>query len=154
MADSKMTTDQSGNMLTYLGLKSTCGDMARFGTLALDHGNWRGRQIVSSEWMRASTKPSQDLEVSYGYLWWLNTAHSNASSAEVATGGDHATDRVAQDRLVPGAPTDIVMALGLGNQMVIIIPSKGIVAVRLGSSKSSSFDQAVFANGVLDALEE
>jgi hypothetical protein len=46
------------------------------------------------------------------------------------------------------------MALGLGNQMVIIIPSKGIVAVRLGSSKSSSFDQAVFANGVLDALEE
>lgn len=155
MSESKMTADNRGNMRTYLGLQSTCLDLARFGVLALNLGAWDDAQIVSAEWMREATRPSQDLEVSYGYLWWLNSAHSG-SSADVATGtaapDDEGEQKPVNDRLIPEASTEVFMALGLGNQMVIVVPSQGIVAVRLGSSHPSDFNQAVFANGVLDAL--
>lgn len=155
MSESKMTVDNRGNMRTYLGLQSTCLDLARFGVLALNLGAWDDAEIVSAEWMREATRPSQDLEVSYGYLWWLNSAHSG-SSGDVATGtaapDDEGEQKPVNDRLIPEASTEVFMALGLGNQMVIVVPSQGIVAVRLGSSHPSDFNQAVFANGVLDVL--
>jgi hypothetical protein len=33
---------------------------------------------------------------------------------------------------VPGAPDDIFWALGMNNQVVTVIPSEGVVAVRMG----------------------
>lgn len=47
-------------------------DMAKFGLLFLNNGNWKGKQVVSSEWVRQSlTKHSTVQNVDYGYLWWI-----------------------------------------------------------------------------------
>ena len=50
---------------------------ARLGELYLCHGNWKGEQIVSSEWVHNSIQPinmpdsaGQNVDF-YGYQWWL-----------------------------------------------------------------------------------
>ena len=149
MTDSKMTTDKSGNMLTFMGLQSSCPDMARFGLLFLNHGMWGGEQIVPSAWVEEATTPSQDLNPSYGYLWWLNTSSDAGGSGDVATGA--AT--MPRQQMVPGVPDDVFFALGLGNQIVSVVPSEDIVAVRLGGAKAEGFGQAELTRGVLDALK-
>jgi len=59
------------------GLYLRSRDMAKLGQLVLDEGRWRGRQIVSADWIRASTARSVfaarsfgSHPVDYGYLWW------------------------------------------------------------------------------------
>ena len=47
-------------------------DMAKFGLLYLNKGNWNGKQVVSSDWVRQSlSKHSVIQGVEYGYLWWI-----------------------------------------------------------------------------------
>lgn len=41
----------------------------------LHQGKWNGKQIVPAAWMGESVKPSQELNKSYGYLWWNNTTN-------------------------------------------------------------------------------
>ena len=48
-------------------------DMALFGQLYLNNGNWEGHQIISKEWIKSSTKAysvySADYGIAYGMLW-------------------------------------------------------------------------------------
>ncbi|MEZ5142395.1 MAG: serine hydrolase domain-containing protein [Acidimicrobiales bacterium] len=129
MTDSKMKKDAAGNTLTFMGLDSTCRDMARFGNLYLDGGSWGGAQVVPGDWVKESTTPSQQLNPGYGYLWWLNT-RSDPSAAAQATGSQ--TDSTTPKQLAPGVPEDAFFALGLGDQHIAIFPDSGVVAVRLG----------------------
>jgi CubicO group peptidase (beta-lactamase class C family) len=57
-------------------------DMARVGHLMLNEGNWDGRQVVSSEWVRRISSVVTPLEemnpigrrdgyFGYGYMWWI-----------------------------------------------------------------------------------
>lgn len=46
-------------------------DHARFGLLFLNNGNWNGTQLLSKEWIKEATKPSQ-ANPNYGFMWWLN----------------------------------------------------------------------------------
>ncbi|MDA0973987.1 MAG: serine hydrolase, partial [Bacteroidetes bacterium] len=53
-------------------------DMARFGLLALSDGVWDGDSLISDQgYLQAMTSSSQDLNLSYGYLWWLNGQESH-----------------------------------------------------------------------------
>lgn len=47
----------------------TVRDMARFGLLVLNNGNWNGNQIVSRKWIEESTTSYS--ESGYGYMWWV-----------------------------------------------------------------------------------
>lgn len=49
-------------------------DQARFGYLFLRRGRWGEEQILSEEWVRLATTPSE-VEPTYGYMWWLNADH-------------------------------------------------------------------------------
>ena len=130
MADSKMKKDSSGGTLTFMGLDSTCQDMARFGNLFLDGGSWGTTQVIPQAWVDESTSPSQDLNPGYGYLWWLNTKSDPAGAAQ-ATGGA-AEGGSGPRQLAPGVPEDAFFALGLGDQHIAVFPDSGVVAVRLG----------------------
>lgn len=57
---------------TYADMETTARDFARLGVLMLHQGKWNGRQIVSSEWVKRSTRPSQSLNPRYGLLWWID----------------------------------------------------------------------------------
>ncbi|PYQ48163.1 MAG: hypothetical protein DMF59_16885 [Acidobacteria bacterium] len=46
-------------------------DFMKLGQVILDHGRWRGKQIVSQSWAEKSSSPIYDLlGFHYGYLWW------------------------------------------------------------------------------------
>lgn len=132
MDHTRMTADEAGNTRMFMGVQSTCEDLARFGYLFLRHGEWDGEQIVPDEWVDAAVgQPSQRINDAYGYLWWLNRSGTvldplRATEAREQPAGD------APSQMVPGAPEDMFFALGLGNQIVAVDPGSETVVVRLG----------------------
>jgi CubicO group peptidase (beta-lactamase class C family) len=47
-------------------------DLARFGQLYLQKGKWQGQQVISKEWISASTHPYSVIQDGgYGYMWWI-----------------------------------------------------------------------------------
>lgn len=66
----------TGVVDTEGGLYLEAADLARIWYLYLKGGNWNGQQVVSAEWVRASTAPYIKTSPSpharsYGYKWWL-----------------------------------------------------------------------------------
>ena len=100
--------------------------MARFGLLNLNKGIWDGNKILDDpNYLEAMTNTSQDLNKSYGYLWWLN-GKSNfriPGSEELFSG-----------KLIPDAPDDLIAGLGALDQKLYVVPSKGLVVIRMGDS--------------------
>ena len=82
------------------GLALTPRDMARFGYLYLRDGEWDGAQILSPEWVEASTTPhtyAMQAGQGYGYQWWVN---STRSFEAVGAGGQYIFVRKAADMVV------------------------------------------------------
>jgi CubicO group peptidase (beta-lactamase class C family) len=159
MADSTMTTDASGGTLTFMGLQTTCQDLARFGHLMLHDGSWDGEQVVAAEYVQQATgEPSTDLVDNYGLLFWLNRTGRMASPAiaTAATGATTETETQPETdgQMVPTVPDDTFWALGFQEQIVAVIPSEGIVAVRMGTKPPAEapFTYAELTEGVLEAL--
>jgi CubicO group peptidase (beta-lactamase class C family) len=123
------TKDPAGNDYVYSNLQAGCLDMAKFGYLALNRGNWNGRQVVSQGWFdEATTKASQQLDTEYGLLWWRNT-----NGRHILINDDVVDDGA---YVWPAAPPDTFWAFGLGSQLVIVVPSEHLIVVRLGGNGS------------------
>lgn len=154
MDDSELNTDEAGNGLTFMGLHSTCRDMARFGHLVLEEGTWDGEQVVSSEWIEEATgASSQELNAAYGYLWWLNRPGRMAGAMSPTRAEE--TEGAAEGQMVPDAPEDLVWALGLGGQTVQVHRPTGTVAVRLGpANMGSAYGPAQLSRVVTEAVVE
>ncbi len=60
------------------GVNARARDFARFGLLFAKEGTWRGKQLISQEWVEESTRPdtSTDPSLNYQYFWWVNTPDS------------------------------------------------------------------------------
>jgi CubicO group peptidase (beta-lactamase class C family) len=113
-----------------LGFATTARDLARFGLLILAGGQWNRETVISDrEYLRDALRPSQKLNPSYGYLWWLN------GQPEVARG---AGERV-KGPLIPTAPADLVAALGAVDRKLYVVPSLDLVVTRLGNSAGPAF---------------
>jgi CubicO group peptidase (beta-lactamase class C family) len=133
MTHTTMTTDAAGNVQLFEGIRSTCRDMARFGVLMLDHGVWNGKRIVSARWVeQATARSSTRLNAGYGYLWWLN--RKGVIGDVLAATSLQQARHAKPGQLVPGAPSDMYWALGLGNQLIQIDPGSKTVVVRLGTA--------------------
>jgi CubicO group peptidase (beta-lactamase class C family) len=74
------TWDESKQGITAggFGLWARTEDIARFGQLYLQRGEWQGRQLVPREWVERATSrqvsngsaPSSDWEQGYGFQFW------------------------------------------------------------------------------------
>lgn len=121
---------------------SKARDMARFGLLVLGKGVWNGKAILAdTAYFNQMLRPSQQLNPSYGYLWWLNGQDSyKLPGLQFDFPGP----------LVPEAPADMAAALGLNDQKIYVVPSEGLVVVRQGDSAggvrpaASSFDNELW----------
>jgi CubicO group peptidase (beta-lactamase class C family) len=72
ITDLTWTLDRAGNPHGMAGLQIRADDLAKIGQMMLDGGTWRGRRIVSGEWVRVSTaQPGQPHDPTCGLLWWL-----------------------------------------------------------------------------------
>ena len=62
--------DEKGLVSGGWGLRLRPVDMARLGLLALQRGQWEGKQVAPSAWMKAMT--SGESTRFFGYYWWVN----------------------------------------------------------------------------------
>lgn len=100
-----------------IGFATSARDLAKFGLLILANGTWDGHAIIKKpKFLFEALEPSQDLNPNYGFLWWLNTKNRN-----------------------PYVPRDAVWALGYLDRIVLIIPSKRFVCVRIGNKAEKNF---------------
>lgn len=152
MRDTTWAHDNAGNTTTYSGIDSSCHDLARIGYLMMRGGKWSGKQFVSEQFTKDATSTSSQLNAAYGLLWWVNKSGRIVTIDRAA--GFPQDKRPYEGQLAPGAPDDTYWALGYGNEYVMVIPSEGVVAVRMGSRPSTP-DQLTFesfATGVIKAL--
>lgn len=63
----------TGREFSGAGFNATLRDFARLGLMVMNGGVANGRRIVSSEWIRESTRPTEPpgAEPGYGYQWWM-----------------------------------------------------------------------------------
>lgn len=60
-------TDASGETMGNQGLMLTPRDMAKFGLMYLQKGQWEGQQIVPAEWVSTTFQTNSN---GYAYQWW------------------------------------------------------------------------------------
>ena len=115
--DAFYLTDKQEVEMSLGGLNVTLRDMAKFGQLFLNNGEWNGNQIVPLEWVANSTTPL-DVHVQpnagdeftsdawgYGYQWW-----------------------------VPGPEVSDYTAHGIYNQFIYINPESNVVIAKTSSN--------------------
>ena len=103
---------------------STARSFARFGLLVLNRGVWSNDTIMhDSNYFDAMVNTSQDLNLAYGYLWWLNGKESFRYPE---------TEFVFPGYLLPDAPADLIAAVGKNSQLLLIVPSQNLIVVRMG----------------------
>ncbi len=127
---SKMGMDGFWNYgIIFTIYHSTTRSMARFGLLALNKGKWNNEQIINETFFNESISSSQDINPSYGYLWWLNGKTKFMIPGE---------QTVYQGYLVPNAPADMYAAMGAYDQRIYVIPGKKMVVIRMGNASNPS----------------
>ncbi len=130
--------DASGTFVGSSFLLASARDWARFGQLHLQDGVWNGRRLLPEGWVRWATTPTpQSKDKRFGAHWWLRVPPE--------LGGDTAAGR--------NLPADAFHALGHEGQCLTVIPSRGLVVVRLGLSiRIDAWDHAAFLRDVLGAV--
>lgn len=110
--------DRDGYTATAWGLYTTVREFAKFGYLYLNKGQWDSQQIVSEKWVEQSTKTDMSVSMwrAYAYLWHINFPMRTRSSGKTI-------------------PEDGFMAQGVLGQLIIIIPSRNLVVVKVANSR-------------------
>jgi CubicO group peptidase (beta-lactamase class C family) len=116
---------------------STPRSMARFGLLLLNKGKWDQTQLIPEDYYTLMTTTSQNINLSYGYLTWLNgKASSMAPGSQV----------VFQAEITANAPDDMFAAMGKNGQLINVVPSKNLVIIRMGDVPDASLVPFTFQN--------
>ncbi len=111
MYSTLMSMDRFGDFILSSQVYTNARDLARFGMLYQQDGEWRGEQLISPEWIKFSTTPapaSAPRKSDYGAQWWL----------------------VPNDRT--DVPSNAYSTAGNRGQYVIVVPSHDLVIVRRG----------------------
>ncbi|GGA75964.1 serine hydrolase [Flavobacterium palustre] len=107
---------------------STTRSMARFGLLMLNKGKWENTTILNEAFFNSATTTSQNINLGYGYLWWLNGKSSyHLPQSQLQFSGS----------IIPNGPNDMFMALGKNDQKIYVIPSKKMVVIRMGEAANT-----------------
>ncbi|MGH9186269.1 MAG: serine hydrolase domain-containing protein, partial [Acidimicrobiales bacterium] len=101
--------DLTGHTQGFFGVNMLPDDFARLGELMRRGGVWRGERLLAEEYVRQATTPTATNRC-YGWLIWLSAGDCNADDL----------------------PDDMYNFAGLFGQLVTVMPTQGIVVVRLG----------------------
>ncbi len=110
--DAEWKRDRHGKVLAYSGLRMSPRSLLKFGRLLLDHGRWRGQQIVPEAWIAQILNPhlpTGEDGMFYSYQWWLGEGTAN------------------------GKPFRWIGGIGYGGQRLFIVPELDLsVAITAG----------------------
>ena len=118
--------DASGMVAGGYGLRLRAIDMARFGELFLRGGYSNGQQLLSNQWVAASTMTAASAH--YGFMWWNHVAASGYRS---------------------------FAALGLYGQVIQVVPDLDLVfvmAANLARSQSKVVRRRLLERYVIPAI--
>ena len=119
------TGDLANKNFGGFGLFMTHKAMARIGLMCLNEGKWRGRQVVSEEWVETSTSALIERTFfgmflfNYGYLWWVT-------------------------------PDKYYQAFGAFTQRIIVIPEYDIVVVFTANDPGDLIWSGPVDSGLID----
>lgn len=142
--------DPAGNAALPYGAWTTAREWAKFGVLVRDRGVWKGRQVLDANRLAECFEGSTALPA-YGLTWWLNKPIPPEKLA-VADTPIKQTDGTGGPPFYTGAPPDLVVAAGYADQRLYVMPSLGLVVVRLGTGDRKWSDAAFLAR-LLDGIE-
>jgi CubicO group peptidase (beta-lactamase class C family) len=138
MASLVLEPDGSGTPVGSSYGYATAQDWARFGQLYLDRGVANGRRVLPESWIDFTKTPAPAAPTPlYGAMFWLNQGPASGPGA----------------RSYPHCPNDMYMADGHNGQSVAIVPSRGVVIVRLGwTPEGRHFDIDRYFSAILAAV--
>ncbi|MGC4023689.1 MAG: serine hydrolase [Cyclobacteriaceae bacterium] len=116
---------------------STAQSMARFGLLLLNKGAWNGTTVIPESYFNLMSTTSQNMNLSYGYLTWLN-----GKASFMAPG----SQTVYNQSLTSNAPADMFAAMGKNGQLINVVPSKNLVVIRMGDAPDNGLVPFTFQN--------
>ena len=125
-------------------VKINARQMARFGHLFLNRGNWNGKQLVPADWVDQATRTQVDVKIpvgdtdrsnvrgpgAYGFNWWTN-------------GGENR---------MPDAPSKTYYASGLNHNLLFVVPEWNMVVVRMGVDGNPPMGKPQAWNGFFERL--
>jgi CubicO group peptidase (beta-lactamase class C family) len=118
MTSAQPQFDKAGTFIGSAFVHATARDWARFGLLYLRDGVWKQQRILPEGWVDfARSKTTADDCDIYGAGWWI--------TPRTGTGRPY-------HALLQNGPRDAFMAQGHEGQLVVVVPSKDLVLVRLG----------------------
>jgi CubicO group peptidase (beta-lactamase class C family) len=120
---------------------STARSMARYGLLISNNGVWNDDSLMTDQqYFNNMINTSQNLNKSYGYLWWLNGKESFMLPG---------LQNVFPGYLLPDAPADLFAGIGKNGQYVFVIPSLNMVVIRMGNlPNDGALVPTIFANEI------
>ncbi len=130
--------DASGSFVGSSYMFATARDWARFGLLVKNDGKWGNRRILPEGFVDYLSTPAPGApKGQYGAHFWLN-------AGEPGNPGE---------RTFKSLPEDMVYMSGFNHQIVAVIPSLDLVAVRLGVTHDDSWCTETFLTDIIDAVD-
>ncbi len=132
-SDAYWLLDSENMEMVYAGLNVTARDYAKLGELFRLEGKINGKQLVPSNWVKASTTPDaphlmpgenplSDFPLGYGYQWWI-----------------------------PDDSGDFT-AIGVYNQFVYVSPENNAVVVKLSANEIYGTSEEVSKQSELETI--
>jgi CubicO group peptidase (beta-lactamase class C family) len=122
-----VTLNNAAGTPTTPGIRTTARQMARFGLLYLNRGNWNGKRLLPASFVDETTTNqvpgagrSTFLHGRYGFYWWTNDIRPDGR------------------RPWPAAPPMTYTALGHNSNYCFVIPEWNMVIVRMGASPAEN----------------
>lgn len=119
-----MEFDAAGNFAGSAFLHMTARDYARLGYLFLRDGEWNGAPLLPQNWMKFASSSNSTPNIAYGGQFW----HVGRAADDLSA-------------LALGPESDAFEALGEGGQVLLMVPERSLVIVRLGNSPESAWPE-------------
>jgi CubicO group peptidase (beta-lactamase class C family) len=132
-----MEPDAGGTLVGTSYVFASARDYARFGLLFYQDGQWAGEKILPDGWVTYTTARVKSSGGKYGALWWTNTGGNK----------DHPSHLN-----FPNLPADTFVAMGIGGQFIVIVPSKKLVVVRLVHARNKLYRSSAQLRLGMDAF--
>lgn len=114
--------------------------LARWGLLFLNEGNWDGKQLISKQWVKMATSVQVPASLPmgdtgrkeivgpgcYGFNWWVNGKKANGMMK------------------LPEAPEGCYFASGYNNNKCIVVPQWDMVVIRMGEDGHPKYADEVY----------
>ena len=122
------------------GVYTNARDLARYGLLYLNKGNWNGKRILDASYVEQATTNQVPVDLPgsgaghYGFYWWTNGVTADGT------------------RPWPDAPPKTYTARGGGRNYVFVIPEWNMVFVRISTAPGGYSPKGSIPEGVLETF--